>query len=140
MSISIHSLKKAFVATAATLVIYASPALAQSAKGEFVLTKQVHWGRVTLPPGTYSYALQQNGFAVVFLRPAEGAPGYMLVARSISRVEPSNPDSLLLERRGDQWFVSSLTIKDVNEELFFAMPPVERPEVSHSKIASMTTP
>lgn len=140
MSISIHSVKKALIAAAATLLMCASPALAQEAKGEFVLAKEVHWGKVTLPPGTYNYSLQQNGFAVVFLRPVEGAPGYMLMAKSISRVEPSNPDSLLLERRGDKWFVSSLTIKDLNEELFFTMPPVERLEESHRKMASMTTP
>jgi hypothetical protein len=140
VSISIHSVKKAWLATAVTLLMHASPALAQTAKGEFVLTKQVHWGNVTLPPGTYNYSLQQNGFAVVFLRPAEGAPGYMLMPKSISKAEPSNPDSLLLERRGDEWFVSALTIKDLNEALLFAAPPVERPEVKHSKIASVTTP
>ena len=140
MSISIHSVKKAWLATAATLLMHAFPALAHTAKGEFVLTKQVHWGNVTLPPGTYNYSLQQNGFAVVFLRPAEGAPGYMLMAKSISKAEPSNPDSLLLERRGDEWFVSALTIKDLNEALLFAAPPVGRPEVKHSKIASVTTP
>lgn len=140
MSISIYSIKKAATAIAATLLMYASPAVAQAAKGEFVLAKEVHWGKVTLPPGTYNYALQQDGFAVVFLRQSEGSPGYMLMAKSISKMERSSPDSLLLERRGNQWFVSSLTIRDLNEELLFAMPPVERPEEARRKMASVTNP
>lgn len=118
-------------------------ALAEDGAGKFVLTHSVHWGAVVLAPGEYTYRLEHRSSELLLIRAASGAPGFMVLCTSMSTSAPGTPDSLKLQRMGDEWFVSSLSLSELEEELHF-QPPASRTEVartaSASKIASLSHP
>jgi hypothetical protein len=138
MSISVR-LRRVFATGAAAIVLCALPALGQDALGKFSLDREVHWGPATLVPGTYSYSLEHHATEIVVLRPVAGGPGYLMTARSVARANPSSSDNLLLQKKGDAWFVSSLTISKTGEELQFAVPSAVLPKEA-PKVASTSTP
>ena len=134
--------KMAFTAiTVATLL--SGSALAEDAAGKFVLTHPVHWGTVVLSPGEYTYKLEHSAQELLLIRAAAGAPGFMVLCTSVSSTAPGTPNSLKLQRIGDEWFVSSMSLSELEEELHF-QPPVSRTEVarsaSASKMASLSHP
>lgn len=104
------------------LGLLAAPALAEDGSGKFTLTREVHWGSNVLPAGEYTYRLQHEASEIVFLRAVSGHRSFIVLARSTSLAGRDKGDSLLLERSGDDWFVSSLTLGEVGETLYFAMP------------------
>jgi hypothetical protein len=134
--------KMAFAAlTLATLL--SGSALAEEAAGKFVLTHPVHWGTVVLAPGEYTYKLDHRSTAVLLIRAASGAPGFMVLCTSVNTSAPGTPNSLRLERMGDEWFVSSMSLSELEEELHF-QPPASRTEAARtanpSKMASLSHP
>jgi hypothetical protein len=125
---------------AATLLsLLASPALAEEANGKFTLTKEVHWGSNVLPAGEYTYRLQHDAFEVLFVRSAGGERGFIVLARSVSATNGERTDSLQLERSGDDWFVSSLTLGSLGERLYFAAPPPHAPMAARSTSDNLTS-
>jgi len=67
----------------------------------------------------------------------------MALCTSVSSTAPGTPSSLKLQRMGDEWFVGSLSLSELEEELHF-QPPASRTEVartaSASKMASLSHP
>ena len=118
-------------------------ALAEDAAGKFVLTHPVRWGAVVLAPGDYTYKLEHGAQELLLIRAAAGAPGFMVLCTSVSPTAPGATSSLKLQRMGDEWFVSSLSLSELQEELHF-QPPASRTEVartaSASKMASLSHP
>jgi len=119
-----------------------SSALAEDAAGKFVLTHPVRWGSALLAPGEYTYKLENKAQQVLLIRAASGAPGLMVLCTSVSPTAPGTPNSLKLERMGDEWFVSSMSLSELDEELHFRPP--SRSEItrraSASKMASLSHP
>ena len=118
-------------------------ALAGDAGGKFALTHTVHWGTVVLAPGEYTYKLEHSGQQLLLIRAASGAPGFMVLCTSVSATASGAPSSLKLQRIGDDWFVSSLSLSEFGEEFHF-QPPASGTEVaksaSASKMASLSQP
>ena len=140
MSISLRTFSKASSIRALAVLLLAASAVAQDAKGEFTLSKEVRWGNATLTPGSYVYSLEHHASEILIVRPAAGGTGFVMMPVSISRPRSADSDSLLLERKGDSWFVSSLTVRDLDEQLLFRAPAVAAPVVSHTTLAASSAP
>ena len=112
--------KHALLVAITALSLLPSLAIAQDASGKFTLTREVRWGMVTLPPGEYTYSIERASADTVFLRNAAGSAMIMLVA-SVSSADP-DADRLILQNRGGEWFVSSLMLTGLGEELHFNVP------------------
>lgn len=139
-----HSLLATTVFTVlASISILTLSAGAEDASGKFVLTQKVHWGTVVLPPGEYTYKLERHSSQFILVRAASGAPGFMMMASSISSTPPGKPDSLQLQKLGDEWFVKSMNISGLEEELYFRVQP-PRTEVANvagsTRMASLSKP
>lgn len=144
MQLKKHSrLAIAVIAPLAFSSFLSNSALAEDAAGKFVLTHPVRWGAVLLAPGEYAYKLEHRSSELLLIRAANGAPGFMVMSTSVSSSAPGTPDSLKLQRVGDEWFVSSMSLSELEEELHFN-PPVFRTEIartaSANKIASLSHP
>jgi len=131
-----HSLLAKTVFTVlASISILTLSAAAEDASGKFVLTRKVHWGTVVLPPGEYTYKLERHSSQFILVRAASGAPGFMMMASSISSTAPGKPDSLQLQKLGDEWFVQSMNISGLEEDLHFRVQP---PRTEVAKVAGST--
>jgi hypothetical protein len=120
-SISAGLFKWAMIAAFSALC--SLPALAQNSKGEFTIPREVHWGPQVLPAGTYVYSVEHHASEIVVLRPKTGDAGYFLMASSVSHNNAAMPDQVLVERRGEDWYVTSLVVDDLGESLLFLAPP-----------------
>jgi len=139
-----NSVNKWLFAAISVLALFPASAVASEASGKFTLTREVHWGSIVLPPGDYTYSLELRGSPILLLRAASGQPGFLVMARTIDSVVTES-DSLVLQRHGDEWFVSEMVFGSVGEELSFAAPET-RPMSAHKKgarpdkIASLSQP
>jgi hypothetical protein len=134
------ALRHALIAAIGLLSLLTVPAVAQDAKGKFTLAREVNWGSVILPPGDYIYTLEnQAASALLIVRSATGEPSFMVRAQSLSTADAGDVNRLALERRGDRWFVTSLVVPELAEELHFRAPETSGElarEVSPRKTAS----
>ncbi|HWX92378.1 MAG TPA: hypothetical protein VNY29_07070 [Terriglobales bacterium] len=126
------------------LTLFPVSALASEASGKFTLTREVHWAGVVLPAGEYTYSLEHRGSPLLLVRGASGTPGYLMMARTIDSVATES-DSLVLQRHGDEWFVSEMVVGSVGEEFSFAAPeanPISARKKGSGtdKVASLSQP
>jgi hypothetical protein len=126
-----NSVNKWMFAAISVLALFPASAVASEASGKFTLTREVRWGSIVLPAGDYTYSLEQRGSPVLLLRAASGQPGFLVMARTIESVATES-DSLVLQRHGDEWFVSEMVVGSVGEELSFAAPETH-PVAAHKK-------
>jgi len=127
------------------LGLLSAPALAQDAAGKFTLTKEVRWGSAVLPAGDYQYSLEHRAGALLLLRNTNGQMGAIVLVKSTTAVNDQGPARLVLERSGDGWFVSSMVITDIGEELSFGAPSLRTEAAkkgisSPAKVASLSNP
>jgi hypothetical protein len=131
-------LRNLLIAAVGLLSLLPASAMAQDARGKFTLTTQVHWGKVVLPPGDYRYSLENRaGNAVLMVWNTAGAPGFLVLPASVSRAAGNEMNRLDLQRRGNQWFVSSLVMPEVETAIHFRVPPLES-EVARGNPAHKT--
>jgi len=136
-SISVRRFRKWGFALA-VLASSTLPALAHESKGEFTISHEVHWGTLVLPAGTYDYSVEHHACEVLLLRPKAGGGGHFLFANAVSRPEEFTPNRLILERRGADWYVTSMAINDFGEVLEFPAPPESTPE-PRTKLATVAS-
>ena len=139
-----NSVNKWLLAAISALALFPASAVASEASGKFTLTREVHWGSIVLPAGDYTYSLEQRGSPVLLVRAASGQPGFLVMARTIESVATES-DSLVLQRHGDEWFVSEMVVGSVGEELSFAPPDTHSVSARKKgsgpdKIASLSQP
>jgi len=78
-------------------------------EGKFTLTNHVHWGQAVLPPGDYSFTLDQTTHTII----VRDAATDKVVAREFAQIDSSNvsDDSKLLIRvQGRQRAVYSVQV------------------------------
>jgi len=127
------------------LGLLSAPALAQDAAGKFTLTKEVRWGSAVLPAGDYQYSLEHRAGALLLLRNTNGQMGAIVLVKSTTAVNDQGPARLVLERSGDGWFVSSMVITEIGEELSFGAPSLrteaaKKGTSSPARVASLSNP
>src|SRR5215469_5995052 len=91
------------IAAVAFTSLLSTAARAEDAAGKFVLTHPAHWGAVVLAPGEYTYKLEHQPSELLLIRAANGAPGFMVLCTSVSSTTPGTPDSLKLQKMGEEW-------------------------------------
>jgi hypothetical protein len=139
-----NSVNRWLFAAISALALFPLSAGASEASGKFTLTREVHWGNIVLAAGDYTYSLEQRGSPVLLLRAASGQPGFLVLARTIDSVA-TETDSLVLQRHGNEWFVSQMVVGSVGEEFSFATPETgslsaRKKSAGHDKLASLSHP
>ena len=137
------SLRKFLLLATGALGVLPMSAIAQDAGGKFVLPREVHWGMVTLAPGAYRYSVGRGSAETVILTSASGS-GVIVMATTISTVDSSVPPRIVLQQQKGEWFVASMTLGSLGEELHFSLP-LKRSEVAqvsetHARLASLAKP
>jgi hypothetical protein len=124
---SMHSFSFIWAVLLTALAVVPTSAHAQSAAGRFTLPSEAHWGRAVLPAGDYSYSIGYAGAStLVYVRGANGSPGAMILASSIVAADDySGHSRLLLTRKGDTLFVTSLHLPTLGLVMDFPTPGSE---------------
>jgi hypothetical protein len=138
------SIAKLLFAVVTVLGVASVPAMAQGASGKFTLAKEVRWGTAVLPAGEYTYSLEHPTGQVLFVRNTNGKMGAIVLVKSASLVNDSEHDRIVLQRAGDDWFVSSMVLTSLGQELYFGVPTVRTEAAKNgnipAKVAAFTTP
>jgi hypothetical protein len=137
-SISVRRFHKWGMALAVA-VTCSLPALAQESRGQFTIPREVHWGSLVFPAGSYSYSVEHHASEVVLLRSKSGGSGHFLLATAVSRPEIPGPNQLTLEQRGTDWYVTSMVVNDFGEVLIFQAPTAETIADSRPKLATIAS-
>ncbi len=132
------SVSKMLFAVLAVLTLSTIPAVAQEASGKFTLAKEVRWGSAVLPAGEYTYALEHQTGQVLFVRNTNGRANAIVLVKSASLVNEGERDRLVLQRNGDDWFVSSMVITNLGQVLSFGAPSTHSEPAN--KVAALSTP
>jgi len=135
-------LSKFRILSFALLVLALSPCWARAqlaATGEFKLPYEVHWARVVLPPGEYTFSVQSVNLPCILVLRRQSKPetALMLLAKGISRsATTSGHSGLNLVLKGEQRTVESLDLGDLGLVLYYGKPG----EKGYRTMASLPAP
>jgi len=94
-----------------------------AARGKFTLTSTAHWGRMTLPAGTYSYDVDYRGSVTrIIVSDDSGRTMGVIAPQGASEKPDTNETSIQLSFDGGEGYVSSMTVADLGLEFHFAAP------------------
>lgn len=120
-----------FVRMAVFLITVAlpSPQLAgaqASATGEFHLSRETHWGDAVLPAGSYNFSLEPaTPGAPVVIRQMSGDLVGVFLPQTVVPDGTADNSRIVLVRRGEETFVSSMYVKGLGSALKFVIPKAE---------------
>jgi len=99
-------------------------AAAEDARGSFTLSHEVHWQKVVLRPGNYTFTVRSYGPSdFLTLRRTDGTgPEAMLMAQDVETPKLNEGSRLVLVSRGGQSFVSTLDLPNYDITLRFVVP------------------
>jgi hypothetical protein len=99
-------------------------AAAEDARGSFTLSHEVHWQKVVLRPGTYTFTVKSFGPSdFLMLRRTDGTGSEaMLMAYDVETPKLNEGSRLVLVSRGGQSFVSTLDLPNYDMILRFVVP------------------
>ena len=99
-------------------------AAAEDARGSFTLSHEVHWQKVVLRPGNYTFTVRSYGPSdFLMLRRTDGTgPEAMLMAQDVETPKLNEGSRLVLVSRGGQSFVSTLDLPNYDITLRFVVP------------------
>jgi hypothetical protein len=97
---------------------------AEDARGSFTLSHEVHWQKVVLRPGNYTFTVRSYGPSdFLMLRRTDGTgPEAMLMAQDVETPKLNEGSRLVLVSRGGQSFVSALDLPNYDITLRFVVP------------------
>jgi hypothetical protein len=124
----LSSFARSKVFTLVLVAIFALPMLAHAEgyKGKFTLTAETHWGSAVLAPGDYDFMLDSASAPTrVVVRSANGDVVAILVSMWTSETSAVKTNSLQLEARGSDTFVSAVYLTDMGTEVHFAVPTIK---------------
>lgn len=137
-SISIRRFRKLGLALAVATAC-ALPALAQGSKGEFTIHRDVHWGSLLLPAGSYQFSVEHHASEVLLLRRKEGGAGHFILASSTSQLNEPATSELTIVQHGADWYVTSMAVNEMGEVLLFPSPSVEMAVEPKTKVATIAS-
>jgi hypothetical protein len=112
---------KCLVLALGLVAVVPATSYAETARGKFTLDSETHWGTAVLPAGDYEFSIDPSLSPTrVVVRRMSGEPAAIVVAVWTSAADSSAANSLHLESRGQDVFVSSLILTDA--ELHFVVP------------------
>jgi hypothetical protein len=129
-----------FLAALAASVTLAGAARAQnvspSFSGKFTLTSTVHWGKSTLPPGTYELRIDGTALPVMAFIHNDQSTVSTRVMSSVTEDYTSGSNALHLKTRNGHIVVQSLTLADLKTVVVFDPSPArERVEEARADSA-----
>jgi hypothetical protein len=113
------------------------PALAQASRGEFTIKREIHWGDLVLPAGSYTYSVEHHAAEVLLLRSKAGGAGHFLFATSVTRTNAPALSHLTIEQRGAAWYVTAMVVDDLGEAFLFRVPSATTAAESGAKLAAV---
>lgn len=143
MRLKSNSWRKLLLAAVSALSVFPAPAVDQ-ASGEFTLPWEVRWGTVALPAGSYTCLVDHGAGETVILRSSTGR-SVIVMASSMSTVDPPENSRIVLQHQGREWFVTSMVLGGDGQELHFT-PASKRTEVAQdanlhpAKLAALSQP
>jgi len=121
---SLRKLAFTAVLTLSALSLMAGAASAQSARGSFTLSHEVHWQNAVVPAGTYNFSLESKGPSeLLTLRNISGSRGgFMILVNDVASSRFSDLNRLVVVSRGDKSFVRTLELPEFETVLRFTVP------------------
>ena len=121
---SLRNLASTAVLTLGTLSLLPGVASAQTARGSFTLSHEVHWQNAVVPAGTYNFSLDPRGPSeLLTLRNVSGGrEGFMMLVNNVGPSEFSDVNRLVVVSRGDKSFVRTLELPQFETVLHFSVP------------------
>jgi len=121
---SIRTFAYAAVLALSFFTLQPSLASAEDGRGTFTLSHEVHWQKVVLQPGEYTFSLVTMGPSeFLTIRALDGGrTSAMLMSTDVERSQPDDVSQLVLVERGGQSFVSALELPEYEMTLHFAIP------------------
>ena len=121
---SLRKFASTAVLTLGTLSLLPGAASAQSARGTFKLSHEVHWQNAVVPAGTYDFSLESKGPSdLLTLRKVSGEhAGYIIMVNDVGSSHFSNLNRLVMVSRGDKSFVRTLELPQFETVLHFSVP------------------
>ena len=121
-----RSIRKFAYAAVLSLSIFAAqptPVAAEDVHGAFSLSHEVHWQKVVLRPGDYTFSVTSAGAAqFLTLRRLDGSTGAVLMVSDVDTPRADEVSRLVLVSRNGQSFVSAMALPDYEMTLRFAVP------------------
>ena len=113
------------------LAVQPTPAAAEEAHGSFILSHDVHWQKVVLRPGKYTFDIKNFGPSdILTLRRVDGAkPEAIMMVDTVEVPKPGESGRLILVSRSGESFVSDMNLPAHDIALHFAVP-AEKPNKS----------
>jgi hypothetical protein len=94
-----------------------------SATGEFKLSRETHWGETVLPAGNYKFSLASaTPGAPVVIRQMGGDFVGIVLPQTVVPDGTADNSRIVLVRRGEESFVSSMYVKGLGSALTFVIP------------------
>ena len=126
-----------FLAALAASLTLAGPARAQTVSarfaGKFNLTSPVHWGKATLPPGTYSIRIDSTTSPIMATIRNDRSTFMIRVMSLASSDDHSGSNALRLKVRNGSPVVQSLALADLDTVLIYDPSPAqEEAEEAHA--------
>ena len=115
------------LAVLAASMIFAGAARAQAVSpafvGKFTLSSTIHWGKSTLPPGTYTLRIDSTTLPVMATIHNDHYTVSARVMTSAIQGYASSSNALQLKTRDGHLVVQSLVLADLDMVLFFDPSP-----------------
>jgi len=98
------------------------PAAAQNAwQGSFILATEVHWQGAVLPAGEYTFSMDSAAKSGKLVIQGKNASA-LIPTGAISTDASRQPSQLILERRGESYFVRELYSADLGMHFRYSVP------------------
>lgn len=112
------------VLTLGTLSLLPGAASAQTARGSFKLSHEVHWQNAVVPAGTYDFSLESKGPSdLLTLRNVSGSgASFMILVNDVVSSSYSDLNRLVVVSKGDKSFVRALELPEFETVLHFSVP------------------
>jgi hypothetical protein len=112
------------------------PAAAQNAwQGSFILPTEVHWQGAVLPAGEYTFAMDSAAKSGKIVVQGKNASA-LIPTGAISTDANHQPSQLILERRGDSYFVREIYSAGLATHFRYTVPAAPKSELLAQERAS----
>jgi hypothetical protein len=132
-----------YVAALAFSAFSVAPTLAsaQSARGSFTLTHEVHWQNAIVPAGEYRYSIEPNGPSslITLTKMSGNGAGFMLLVNDVETGVLTKQTRLIVVPTAAGSFVSSMELPESGVTLHFAVPTKVREVATTTTLAAATS-
>jgi len=127
---------KLLLAGGSALLLGTNAFSAQISRGGFTLPFQTQWGGAVMPPGSYSYSLDQASVGLVVFVRGEGMSAQIPASGAVTTGEASKGSTLVLVTEGGMTSVRSMQFGHLGVTLHYKAPKTGNSSHSNSEEAT----